>query len=102
MFAGELPGLGPVIVSIRQNPQAALGCKDFDPVSFAVDDAADLRAWADHLHQLGVAHSPVIEPSISWLLVFSDPDGLQVHLYSWAVHGIDQPERSGYGHRITA
>src|SRR5215467_15653507 len=60
-FSGEMPGLGPTLVSFRVNPAAAEGNRGFDPVSFAVSAPDDLRAWALHLDSLGVAHSPLIE-----------------------------------------
>ena len=63
---------------------------------------ADVQEWADHLDELGIRHSPVIEASIGWLLVFDDPDGLQLHIYSFAAHGIDQSHRPGYGRRVVA
>jgi hypothetical protein len=80
--------------------EAAEGCRGFDPVSFAVDDRPDVEAWAAHLDRLDIRHSPVIEASVGWLLVFDDPDGLQLHLYSWAAHGIDQSARPGYGQPV--
>jgi catechol 2,3-dioxygenase-like lactoylglutathione lyase family enzyme len=98
--AGVMPGLGDTLVGFRENGDAAEGCKGFDPVSFGVADRADLVAWAAHLDALDVPHSPVIEASIGWLLVFNDPDGLELHLYSWARHGIDQSHRPGYGRPV--
>jgi hypothetical protein len=56
-----------------------------------------VQAWAAHLDRAGVGHSPVIEASIGYLLVFDDPDGISLHLYSWAVHGVDHADRPGYG-----
>lgn len=94
---GTIPGLGPTTIAFRVNPEAAHGCKDFDPVSFGVADREAIEAWVKHLDDLGVEHSPIIEASLGWLLVFDDPDGLQLHLYSWAEHGIDQSHRPGYG-----
>ncbi|WP_328675775.1 VOC family protein [Streptomyces sp. NBC_01261] len=98
--AGEVPGLGDSMLCLRVNSQAAQGCQGFDPVSFAVRDKADVQAWAAHLDTLGVAHSPVIEASIGWLLVFNDPDGLDLHLYSWAAHGVDHGDVAGYGRPV--
>jgi catechol 2,3-dioxygenase-like lactoylglutathione lyase family enzyme len=95
--AGTVPGLGDAQLTLRVNPEAAKGCAGFDPVSFGVKDQADVRAWAAHLDTLGVAHSPVIEASVGWLLVFDDPDGITLHLYSWAGHGLDHSDRLGYG-----
>ncbi|MEU3838432.1 VOC family protein [Streptomyces sp. NPDC028635] len=98
--AGRVPGLGETLLALRINPAAAEGCAGFDPVSFAVKGRADVEAWAARLDALDIAHSPVIEASIGWLLVFSDPDGLQLHLYSWAAHGIDHSDRPGYGRAV--
>jgi hypothetical protein len=53
-----------------------------------------------HLDGLGIAHSPLIEASIGWLLVFNDPDGLEIHLYSWAAHGEDFSDRPGHGRPV--
>ncbi|MFG2779662.1 VOC family protein [Streptomyces prunicolor] len=99
--AGEVPGLGDSMLCLRVNPQAAQGCRGFDPVSFAVPDRADIEAWAARLDTLGVPHSPVIEASIGWLLVFSDPDGLDLHLYSWAAHGVEHEGVAGYGRPVS-
>ncbi|WP_327399338.1 VOC family protein [Streptomyces sp. NBC_01288] len=99
--AGEVPGLGDSMLCLRVNSQAAQGCQGFDPVSFAVRDKADVEAWAAHLDTLGVPHSPVIEASIGWLLVFNDPDGLDLHLYSWAAHGVDHGDVAGYGRPVS-
>jgi catechol 2,3-dioxygenase-like lactoylglutathione lyase family enzyme len=95
--AGQVPGLADTMLGLRVNPAAAEGCRDFDPISFGVDGHADIQAWADHLDGCGVEHSPVIEASVGWLLVFHDPDGLQLHLYSWAAHGVDHSDKPGYG-----
>jgi catechol 2,3-dioxygenase-like lactoylglutathione lyase family enzyme len=99
-LAGEIPGMKPTLVAFRVHPVAAEGNRGFDPVSFAVHTRDDLEAWAHHLDDLGVRHSPLIEASIGWLLVFDDPDGLTLHLYTWAEHGIDQSHRPGYGRPI--
>lgn len=98
--AGVMPGLGDTMVGFRVNTEAARGCEGFDPVGFAVTDRTDLVAWAAHLDALSVPHSPVIEASIGWLLVFNDPDGLELHLYTWAQHRIDRSNRPGYGRSV--
>jgi uncharacterized protein YndB with AHSA1/START domain/catechol 2,3-dioxygenase-like lactoylglutathione lyase family enzyme len=91
---GPVPGLGDTLLALRANPEAARGCRNFDPVSFGVGARTDLDAWAAHLDTLGVPHSPVIEATLGWLLVFDDPDGLQLHLYSWAEHTADHAEHT--------
>ena len=93
---GTVPGLGKAMLTMRENPVAAEGCRGFDPFSFGVDDSDGLSAWVGHLDRLGIAHSPIIEASVGWLLVFHDPDGIEIHLYTWAGHGIDHSARSGY------
>jgi catechol 2,3-dioxygenase-like lactoylglutathione lyase family enzyme len=98
--AGTVPGLGDTQLTLRVNPEAARGCVGFDPVSFAVDEHADIEAWAARLDGLGIAHSPLIEASVGWLLVFDDPDGISLHLYSWAGHGIDHSALPGYGQPV--
>ena len=99
---GPVPGLGDTLLALRVNPEAARGCRNFDPISFGVRGRADVEAWAAHLDALGVPHSPVIEATLGWLLVFDDPDGLQLHLYSWAEHGVDHSDRPGYGRPVTS
>lgn len=99
-FAGEVPGLNRTTVAFRVNPAAAEGSRGFDPVSFAVATRDDLQRWVEHLDGLGVIHSPIVEASIGWLLIFDDPDGITLHLYTWAEHGIDVSGRSGYGKSI--
>jgi catechol 2,3-dioxygenase-like lactoylglutathione lyase family enzyme len=99
-FSGEIPGLLPTLVSFRVNPAAVEGCRGFDPVSFAVQSRDDLERWVEHLDSLDVKHSPIVEASIGWLLIFDDPDGLTLHLYTWAEHGIDVSDRPGYGKSI--
>lgn len=100
-FAGEVPGLGNTLVALRVNPAAAEGSRGFDPVSFAVGSRDDLEDWVKHLDSLGVEHSPIVEASVGWLLVFDDPDGVTLHLYTWAEHGVDVSARPGYGREIT-
>jgi catechol 2,3-dioxygenase-like lactoylglutathione lyase family enzyme len=96
---GRLPGAG-VPVALRQNAQAAAGNAGFDPVSFAIADRGAAQAWADRLDELGVAHSPVIDATIGWLLVFHDPDGTEIHLYSLERHGIDPAGRPHTGRPV--
>lgn len=57
-----------------------------DHLSFAVAARSDLTTWADHLDQLGVRHSGVKsydEPFPFALIVFRDPDGVQLEV-TWS------------------
>lgn len=91
-----------VCICLRQNPTAAAGIAGFDPVSLAVSDRADLEVWAAHLESLGVEHSPIIDATIGWMIVFHDPDGTEHHLYTLAAHGIDHGNHAGYGQSISS
>ncbi len=58
-----------------------------DHISFGVADRAALDAWATWLDELGVEHSGVIDtdnPMPYSVLVFRDPDNIQLELFSMA------------------
>jgi catechol 2,3-dioxygenase-like lactoylglutathione lyase family enzyme len=99
---GRVPGLGDCGIALRENADAAGALKGFDPVSFGVRDRNAMQAWMEHLDDCGVPHSPLIEASVGYLLVFDDPDGTSIHLYSWDRHGIDTTGRPGYGRPVQA
>jgi len=99
--ACSVPGLGETGIALRENPDAAKGIAGFDPLNWHVADRPDLVAWAAFLDDLGIAHSPVIDASLGWLLVFHDPDGIEHHLYTRTTHGIDQQDRPGYGRLVS-
>ncbi|MGW6449306.1 VOC family protein [Lentzea sp. NPDC055074] len=87
-------------LSLRENPAKAKAIAGFDPVNWAVETRRDLGEWIAHLDGLGIEHSPEIEASIGWLLVFNDPDGLEIHMYTDEEHGVDHGARPGYGRRV--
>ncbi|MFX0578149.1 VOC family protein [Nocardia nepalensis] len=80
---GEIPGLAGTKLALRQNPTLAAAMTGFDPVAFAVEDQAAVRAWAEHLDRLGIAHTPLIEGKTGWLIALTDPDGINLVIYSW-------------------
>ena len=92
-------GVG-VTISLRENPAAARGIAGFDPVSFAIADRAAAEAWVARLDELAIAHSPVIQATLGWLVVFHDPDGTEIHLYSLEEHGIDSGDDPRAGRRV--
>ncbi|WP_181783249.1 VOC family protein [Pseudonocardia pini] len=96
--AGELPGCETGL-SLRETPEAH--SQPGLELMLGVADRPALEEWTAHLDALGVAHSPVIEASIGWLVVLHDPDGHEIHLYTETEHGIDQSDRAGYGRRTT-
>ncbi len=51
-----------------------------DHVCFRVPDRGAIEAWERRFTQLGVDHSPVVEQSGALVLVFRDPDNVQLEL----------------------
>ncbi|WP_418908774.1 VOC family protein [Glutamicibacter endophyticus] len=95
--AGKVPGSGQTLIGLRQSPKHAKAADGFNLVNFAVQNHAALTRWAARLDRLGVKHSPIIDASVGWIIVLSDPDGIELHLYTLEKHGIDQSGRPGYG-----
>jgi catechol 2,3-dioxygenase-like lactoylglutathione lyase family enzyme len=98
--AYEAPGLGDTGLALRERPDIA-GLSGFDPVVFAVADRAAVEAWSRRLDALGVAHRVEVG-TIGWVVVFHDPDGLEIHLYSRELHGIDTSREPGRGRAAEA
>lgn len=96
--AYSVPGLGDTGLALRERPDVA-GLSGFDPVVYAVADRAAVDAWAAHLAGLGVPHR-VVEATLGWMLMFHDPDGLEIHLYSRDRSDLDNAGRSGFGRRV--
>jgi catechol 2,3-dioxygenase-like lactoylglutathione lyase family enzyme len=82
----DVPNLGAPL-ELRLDPERARSNAGFDPVTLAVRHREDLEAWTRHLDALGVPHSPVLAGAIGWLIVFADPDGLRLRLYTHETHG---------------
>jgi catechol 2,3-dioxygenase-like lactoylglutathione lyase family enzyme len=100
--AGHVPGEGETRLALREDPDVAKGVAGFNLVNFAIPDRASAEAWAARLDDLGVEHSPVIEATIGWIVVFHDPDGIELHLYSRQHHHADHAGRRGYGRPVAA
>ena len=92
------PGLGDVGVALRERPDIA-GLSGFDPVIFAVDDREAVDAWAAHLAELDVPNQ-VAEATIGWMVLFHDPDGLEIHLYSRDRGDLDNSGGPGFGRSV--
>jgi catechol 2,3-dioxygenase-like lactoylglutathione lyase family enzyme len=93
--AYESAGLGNSALALRERPDIA-GLSGFDPVLFGIKDKAAVDAWQEHLTALGIEHQLVLA-TIGWLVIFHDPDGLEIHLYSRAGHGQDLAGAPGHG-----
>jgi catechol 2,3-dioxygenase-like lactoylglutathione lyase family enzyme len=53
-----------------------------DHVGFEVPTRADLDAWQAHLQALGVEQSPIADTPYGSILVFRDPDNIQLEIFS--------------------
>lgn len=53
-----------------------------DHVSFSVPDRAALEEWLQTLRERGIEHSPIAERDYGSVLVFRDPNNIQLELIS--------------------
>lgn len=79
-----------ITLELRLAPRAAKAMSGFDPVTYSVRDRSHLHSWTNHLDQLGVEHSGVLRGIIGWVLVFQDPDGTAIRLYTDELHPFDE------------
>ncbi len=86
----EVPGLG-THLELRLAPEDAERQRGFDPVTIAVQDRDALRNWSTYLDAAGIEHSPVLVSIQAWLVVFADPDGRRLRLYTLETHGPELP-----------
>jgi catechol 2,3-dioxygenase-like lactoylglutathione lyase family enzyme len=75
-------------VILVQHPDTATGTFDetaigLDHLAFRVPDRETLHAWARHLDQLGIAHSGVQQEHGGPLIVFRDPDNVQLEVWAF-------------------
>jgi catechol 2,3-dioxygenase-like lactoylglutathione lyase family enzyme len=52
-----------------------------DHLSLGVADGAGLETWRDRLAERGIEHSPIVNGDLWDVLVFRDPDGIQLELF---------------------
>ncbi len=52
-----------------------------DHLSFNVESHDELVAWGERLDQKGIDHSPISESDLWDVLVFRDPDNIQLELF---------------------
>jgi len=75
-----------LMVSLAQHENGAGGTFDelrpgLDHLSFAVADRDALVAWERHLAERGVTYSPIQDVPYGNVLVFRDPDHVQLELF---------------------
>ena len=52
-----------------------------DHLAFGVADRADLEAWEAELARRSITYSPMVETPIGTVVVFRDPDGIQLEFW---------------------
>jgi glyoxylase I family protein len=55
-----------------------------DHVGFLVSGREELKAWEDRLAELGVEHSPLSDQGMYAVVVFRDPDNVQLEFFTMA------------------
>jgi glyoxylase I family protein len=53
-----------------------------DHVGFMVPDRSELKAWESRLADLGVEHSPINDKGAYAVVVFRDPDNIQLEFFT--------------------
>lgn len=79
----------PLPVQLRLAPRTAARCSGFDPFAFEVETLADLEAWEKYLEEISEPNSGVLRGLVGWYLVFRDPDGLSLRIFTREHHDID-------------
>jgi glyoxylase I family protein len=74
-LGGTLIGLRPVADDRFDEDRVGL-----DHISFEVANKTELDAAAEHLDDLGIAHEPVKDIGLMYILQFRDPDNIAVEL----------------------
>lgn len=74
------------IVGVRQYPGKADGAFDefrtgLDHFAFGVSSRAELEAWQEELTAKGIPFTPIAETPIGSVIVFRDPDNIQLELW---------------------
>ena len=66
----------------NQSERFAESRTGLDHVGFSVSTRAELEAWQRHLEALGVSQSPIADTPYGYILVFRDPDNIQLELFA--------------------
>jgi catechol 2,3-dioxygenase-like lactoylglutathione lyase family enzyme len=74
------------VIGVRQYPEHADGRFDefrtgLDHFALGVASRADLEAWEQRLSDTGIPFTPIAETPIGSVIVFRDPDNIQLELF---------------------
>lgn len=77
-----------IVVSLTHHGERGAGdaASEFrtglDHLALVVPSHDDLDAWRGRLDEHGVSHTEILETSTGWVLVFRDPDNVQLEFYA--------------------
>jgi catechol 2,3-dioxygenase-like lactoylglutathione lyase family enzyme len=89
LFEGHpivLNALGPVLVGLHRDKRVNAGDRfdefriGLDHLSFHANNRAEVEAWASKLDELGIEHAPIADEAYGHVLVFRDPDNIQLEV----------------------
>ena len=66
----------------NQRERSAETRTGLDHVGFSVPSRAELEAWQARLRELGVVQSPIADTPYGSILVFRDPDNIQLEMFA--------------------
>lgn len=78
----------PLAIGLHRHTKTAAGDAfdearvGLDHISWQVPDRAGLQAWEKRLDELDIAHSPITEAPYGTVLVFRDPDNIQLEFFA--------------------
>jgi len=76
-----------MVIGLRQYPVAGSGDAfdemrtGMDHVAIGVESADEITEWAAKLDELGITHAPPTETPIGTVIVFRDPDNIQLEFW---------------------
>ena len=97
--AEESDGSSHVINLVHPTAGVAVGLRTYDSadgevfseflvglhhLSLSVESREELDTWANHLDGCEVSHSAIREMSYGSMLIFRDPDNVQLELFVWS------------------
>jgi glyoxylase I family protein len=74
------------VIGVRQYPGHEEGAFDefrtgLDHLAFGVSSRAELEGWEQRLREAGIPFTPIAESPIGLVIVFRDPDNIQLEFF---------------------
>lgn len=82
-----------VRLAFRHAPERADLVSGFDPVALAVTARTELEGWVRYLDEKSVSHGPIVTGTTGWPFSLTDPNGIEVRLYTVEEHSRTPPRQ---------